>query len=117
MTYKQNPSLSDGGQMQKGGDLEAQYKMDVTKKCSVKQYGSHKRTNTVAFHYRYNYEVTKVEYEIARSWGGTNTKHSIAQLVILVLRRVRQDCKFKVSLQGETNKQTIKPLITIRLVY
>lgn len=33
----------------------------------VKQYDSHKRTNTVAFHYRYNYEVTKVEHEVARS--------------------------------------------------
>lgn len=99
--------------MQKGGDLEAQY---------VKQYGSHKRTNTVAFHYRYNYEVTKVEYEIARIWGGTNIKHSIAQSVILVLRRIRQDGKLEVSLQGETNKEktnkkTTKPLITVRLVY
>ena len=108
--------------MQKGGDLEAQYKMDVTKKCSVKQYGSHKRTNTVAFHYRYNYEVTKAEYEIARSWGGANTEHSVAQPVILALKRVRQDGKFEVSLQGETkkeetNKKTTKPLITVRLVY
>lgn len=76
----------------------------------VTQYGSHKRTNTVAFHYRYNYEVTKVEHEIARSWGGTKTEHSVAQSVIPVLRRVRQDGKFKASLQDETNKETNKTL-------
>lgn len=70
----------------------------------VTQYGSHKKTNTVVFHYGYNYEVTKVEHDIARSWGGTNTKHSVAQPVIPVIRRVSQDGKFKVSLQDETNK-------------